>query len=81
VKIEPPDWWTDSMNTAALREFMASPNHPHSGLSTPIAPSPVRDLDEVHPWATNRTDIDDAIAAFDLDNLFDMANIPSPLGL
>ena len=68
--INPPDWWSESLTRAFL-----SPEH-NSGLNTPLSSSPARDLS--HPWADDRTDIDQAFAAFDVDNLFDLGNIPSP---
>lgn len=81
TSIKPPDWWSESLN-GTLKELMgeAGLNTSRSGLHTPIAPSPVRETDFSHPWAEDRTDLDEAIASFDTDihNLFDIENVPSP---
>ncbi|CAH1795068.1 unnamed protein product [Owenia fusiformis] len=72
--IRAPEWWNESMT----RDLLNCENN-RSGLHTPIAPSPTPTAVENHPWAVdNRLDLDQAIAAFDIDNLFDLGNIPSP---
>ena len=78
--IETPGWWADNFNLSAIKSEPDCPDSDRSsGLHTPIAPSPATDgdgLDAEHPWAENGfADIGDA---FDVDNLFDLENIPSP---
>ena len=71
--IRPPDWWADSL----LNEIKTEPQESgrSSGLHTPVQPSPRSDIvDDV--W-NNATGLD-SHSAFDLDNLFDIDNIPSP---
>ncbi|KAK7112144.1 hypothetical protein V1264_011642 [Littorina saxatilis] len=70
--IRPPEWWGDSL----LQDIKTEPNDTDhsSGLNTPVPPSPHSDIDDV--W-TNATGLD-GNGAFDLDNLFDIENIPSP---
>ena len=67
--LKAPDWWAETL----LSRGLMSPEHPgSSGLNTPVAPSPVPDTNEAHPWAEQRS-LDEAIASFDLDlqNLFE----------
>ena len=56
-----------------------------SGLSTPIAPSPVADMMEYasHPWADHRSELDQAIASLDteIQSLFDSRNDPTTFSL
>lgn len=54
VKIEPPEWWTDSLTGTAF-----------SGLLNSSIPSGQLSSAESHPWTTNKSDIDDAMAALD----------------
>ena len=70
--IRPPEWWGDSL----LQDIKTEPHDPdhNSGLHTPVQPSPRSDIDDV--WS-NATGLDGS-GAFDLDNLFDIDNIPSP---
>ncbi|XP_076458450.1 forkhead box protein J1-A-like [Babylonia areolata] len=71
--IRPPEWWSDSL----LHDIKAEPQDDSehvSGLHTPVPPSPRSDIDDL--W-TNATGLD-GTGAFDLDNLFDIDNIPSP---
>lgn len=78
--IQPPDWWSESMTKGV---FLHEPL-PSSGLNTPTAPSPTHPDDFSHPWSDNRSELDDAIAHFDLDlqNLFEDDSLSSPpLGL
>ncbi len=77
--IKPPDWWSESMTRGLL---LPLDHNNESGLHTPIAPSPVPEHELSHPWAENRSDLDEAIASFDLDlqNLFEddsLSNNPS----
>ncbi|XP_064634132.1 forkhead box protein J1-B-like [Lineus longissimus] len=80
VGLRPPEGWSESFN-GYFSTAKRSPSQ-SSGLHTPIAPSPIHDgcsdIDFSHPWAESRLDLDEAIAAFDVDNLFDVDNIPSP---
>lgn len=48
----------------------------HSGLNTPISPSPIPEMDFSHPWADHRSELDQAIASLDseIQNLFDSKN-------
>jgi hypothetical protein len=78
VGLRPPEGWGESFNgffSTAKRSLSES-----SGLHTPISPSPIHEgeIDFSHPWAESRLDLDEAIAAFDVDNLFDVESIPSP---
>ncbi len=71
--IKPPNWWAESING---RMGFQSPEHTNSGLNTPVtcnSPTPDHEHSSVHPWAENRTALDEAIASFDLDlqNLFE----------
>ena len=83
TSLKPPEWSTDSFNSQMFNASggMNNTEQPvteSSGLNTPIhAPSPV---DYSHPWAENKSDLDQAIASFDTDisSLFDLENIPSP---
>lgn len=73
--ISPPEWWSEDMNTGDHVNIKHS-----NGLHTPIIPSsPVQEHDHLdgHPWAESSTFADIA-EAFDVDNLFDLENIPSP---
>lgn len=74
--IEVPQWWEQSLNLSG--NLKSDPEHNKSGLNTPIAPSPAPEdhTDTEHPWAMNG--FDDIGDAFDVDNLFDLENIPSP---
>jgi forkhead box protein J1 len=70
--IRPPDWWADTL----LHDIKTEPvdtDHRSTDLHTPVAPSPRSNVDDV--W-TNATGL--SHSAFDLDNLFDIDNIPSP---
>ena len=73
--IAPPDWWAESLTKSMFLTEQPSLNLSSglgSGLNTPIAASPVPQNME-HPWAESKSDIDEAIANFDLDlqNLFE----------
>ncbi|KAL8616855.1 hypothetical protein ACOMHN_041774 [Nucella lapillus] len=70
--IRPPEWWTDNL----LQDIKTEPEDGEhaSGLHTPVPPSSQSDIDDL--W-TNATGLDGG-GAFDLDNLFDIDNIPSP---
>ena len=60
----PPNWWEAAP---------AGPAKNDSGMHTPVHESDSLD----HPWSESRLSVEDAIAAFDIDNLFD-ADVPSP---
>lgn len=77
--IKAPDWWADSFNAGEHRNLLQNIENieTRSGLNTPVAPSPVHENDENdHPWF-DRTDLN-VETHFDVDNLFDIENIPSP---
>ena len=84
--IRPPNWWEESLNSSKGL-IQAYENRNNSGLNTPIGASPMHESVESeiishhhhHPWAEDKTDLDQAIAAFDIDNLFPVeAHVPSP---
>jgi len=56
VKIEPPEWWTDSLTGSAFSGLLNS-SIPSGQLSAAGH--------ESHPWTTDKSDIDDAMAALD----------------
>ncbi|XP_076439643.1 LOW QUALITY PROTEIN: forkhead box protein J1-like [Babylonia areolata] len=70
--IQPPDWWGDSL----LQDIKTEPDDSDrsSGLHTPVHPSSRSEADDLWASATGM----DAHGPFDLDNLFDIENIPSP---
>ena len=70
----PADWWSEGLNAGEQVDVKHN-----SGLHTPIVSSPVQEHDNLdgHPWAESSTFADIA-EAFDVDNLFDLENIPSP---
>lgn len=77
--IKAPDWWADSFNAGEHRNLLHNIENieTRSGLNTPVAPSPVHENNEnEHPWF-DRTDLN-IDTPFDVDNLFDIENIPSP---
>lgn len=77
--IKAPDWWADSFNLGEHRNLLQNIENIEcrSGLNTPVASSPVHEHDEnAHPWF-DRND-HDSDTPFDVDNLFDIENIPSP---
>lgn len=55
VKIEPPEWWTDSLTSSGFNGLLNSSGQFTIGMNS----------DESHPWSTNKSDIDDAMAALD----------------
>ena len=71
--IRPPEWWSDNFLHTIKTEPNDLTDH-NSGLHTPVHPSQGSDVDDL--WS-NATGLDDG-GAFDLDNLFDLENIPSP---
>ena len=77
--IKAPDWWEESFNfgeNKGLLQNIENIQEQRSGLHTPIAPSPVHEDENDHPWLErNDFNLD---SAFDVDNLFDIENIPSP---
>lgn len=48
VKIEPPEWWSESLTGNSFNGIFVSESEADS-----------------HPWSSNKSDIDDAIAALD----------------
>lgn len=56
VKIEPPEWWTDSLTGSSFKGLLNS-SIPSGQLNSANPAS--------HPWSTNKSDIDDAMAALD----------------
>ena len=56
VKIEPPEWWTDSLTGSAFSGLLNS-SIPSGQLNAAVQ--------ESHPWTTDKSDIDDAMAALD----------------
>lgn len=56
VKIEAPEWWTDSLTGSAFNGLLNS-SIPSGQLNAASS--------ESHPWSTNKSDIDDAMAALD----------------
>ncbi|XP_033752519.1 forkhead box protein J1-B-like [Pecten maximus] len=82
--IKAPQWWEESFNLSEQQGLLKAAAEASSGLHTPIhtTPSPVTikdDLDDelAHPWAESGG-FADIGEAFDVDNLFDIGNIPSP---
>ncbi|KAK3579229.1 hypothetical protein CHS0354_033298 [Potamilus streckersoni] len=76
--IKAPEWWNESINFGDSRNFYCQGKiGRESGLHTPIAPSPVHDHEGNHPWSEG-VDLEQMSTAFDVDNLFDIDNIPSP---
>lgn len=82
--IKAPEWWEESFNLGDHKGALKEAAEASSGLHTPlhVTSSPVHIKDELddelaHPWAESGgfTDIGEA---FDVDNLFDIGNIPSP---
>ncbi|XP_052816847.1 forkhead box protein J1-like [Mya arenaria] len=75
--IKAPDWWADSFNGGERGLLQNIENiETRSGLNTPVA-SPVHESDITgHPWF-DRAEIN-LDTPFDVDNLFDIENIPSP---
>lgn len=71
--IRPPQWWGDNLLGGIKMEPQDLTEH-CNGLHTPVAPSPNGDREDL--WG-NPSDLDGS-SAFDLDNLFDIGNIPSP---
>lgn len=57
VKIEPPEWWTDSLTGSTFNGLLNS-SIPSGQLNSTAAA-------DSHPWSTNKSDIDDAMAALD----------------
>lgn len=85
IKIEPPEWWSDSLTGNTLKSLFGSMNGGVPLLpvqpAAHMAASPMHHLlgSDSHPWNTNKSDIDDAIAALDdVDKLFYNHNAPSP---
>nr|ASM47587.1 forkhead box J1 [Leptochiton asellus] len=74
--LNPPNWWNESFtfpgDSRELIEAAASASSRPSGLNTPIAQSPAYEDDGLS-WDQHTMP-----AAFDMDNLFDIENIPSP---
>ena len=79
TSIRAPGWWDESFNFGehkGLLQNIENLQEQRSGLHTPIAPSPVHEVEHDHPWLErNDFNLD---SAFDVDNLFDIENIPSP---
>lgn len=77
--IKAPGWWADSFNAGETRGLLQNIENieSRSGLNTPVAPSPVHESDvSDHPWL-DRAELN-ADTPFDVDDLFDIENIPSP---
>lgn len=76
--IKAPDWWADSFNGGERGLLQNIENiEARSGLNTPVAPSPIHETDSIgHPWF-DRSDMG-LDANFDVEDLFDIENIPSP---
>lgn len=77
--IKAPDWWADSFNAGEHRSLLQNIENieTRSGLNTPVGQSPVHEHDDLdHPWL-DRADLN-IDTPFDVDNLFDIENIPSP---
>ena len=68
----PANWWSEGLNAGEQVEVKHN-----SGLHMPIVSSPVQEHDNLdgHPWADSITFADIA-EAFNVDNLFDLENIP-----
>lgn len=78
--IKAPNWWADSFNAGEARGLLQNIENieSRSGLNTPVAPSPVHESDVTnHPWF-DRADLN-GDTPFDVDDLFDIENIPSPV--
>ena len=70
----PTDWLSEGLNAGEQVDVKHN-----SGLHMPIVSSPVQEHDNLdgHPWADSITFADIA-DVFNVDNLFDLENIPSP---
>ncbi len=66
TSLKAPDWWSGSVRGMGVGSAAGS----RSGLSTPVAPSPVPEPDDPHPWAEPRS-LDQAMFDLDLQNLFE----------
>ncbi|KAL5019319.1 hypothetical protein ScPMuIL_005041 [Solemya velum] len=77
--IKAPEWWDESMNNMNSEHLIGLSTCENNGLHTPVSSSPVRDQ-EYPAWVTIQADSDlpHIETAFDVDNLFDIENIPSP---
>ena len=77
--IKAPNWWADSFNAGETRGLLQNIENieSRSGLNTPVAPSPVHETYVTdHPWF-DRAELN-SDTPFDVDDLFDIENIPSP---
>lgn len=78
TNIQPPDWWSsDANNNPHHTHSMGTLNHNHSGLNTPVPPSPESDHGGGNAMWGGDLNLGSS-GNFDLENLFDIDNIPSP---
>ncbi len=80
TSLKAPDWWAESLREMGLGS-PAGVGGTFSGLSTPVAPSPVPDGEDrfhPHPWAEPRSASDDAMFDLDLQNLFEDDSLCAP---
>jgi len=55
VKIEAPEWWSDSLTGIDMKSI----------LSSALQPNTQSNVQEDHPWRADKTDIEEAIAALE----------------
>lgn len=78
TSLRAPQWWSECIDNAEHSDILASNNNDDSGLHTPVPASPLCYTDINHPWADESGIDQSSMAAFDVDNLFDIDNVPSP---
>lgn len=60
VKIEAPEWWSDSLTGIDIKSI----------LNSALQPNTQSNIQEDHPWRADKSDIEDAIAALeDVDHV------------
>jgi len=71
----PVNWWSEGLNAGEQVDVERNT----SGVDTPIVSLHDQEHDNLdgHPWADSIT-LEDIAEAFNVDNLFDLENIPSP---
>lgn len=64
IKIEAPDWWSDSLTGQDISRILEASNGGPLHMNNQI------NLPNSHPWSVNKSDIEEAIAALeDVDDL------------
>lgn len=72
IGIKPPEWWEKCTMEESQNETTGK-----SGLSTPIAPSPISEAG--HPWEeSNKDELDRALDNLNVGNLLDFNSLHSP---